>query len=154
MQYFKDTEEDDKIGLLSFHRFVREEVPLKTNFFTEMTDKIEALGELDHGTNIEDALDQAGSKFTDDDNIRKYIIFFSDGAPTAFRANKADGPFRTFTRYGHEDPVNKGDTIVNKKSLWKPDDGEDLGVDLYHTGDGSSFGCEEGPSTKWELEFK
>jgi len=151
VQHFKDTEENDKIGLLSFHRFVREEVPLDINFFIEMDKKILALGELGWGTNIEDALDQAGSKFTVGDNIQKYIIFFSDGAPTAFRANKADGPFRTFTRYGHEDPVNEGDTIVKGTSLWNPENGEDLGVDLYQTGDGSSSTCDDKPSTLWEI---
>ena len=151
MQYFKDTEENDKIGLLSFHRFVREEVPLDTNFFTKMEEKIEALGELGWGTNIEDALDQAGSKFSEEDNIRKYIIFFSDGAPTAFRANEADGAYRTFTRDGG-DPAGEGDTIVKGSRLYDPENGERLGVDLYRTGDGksSNSNCSH-TSTLWEI---
>jgi len=148
VQYFKDTEEKDKLGLLSFHRFVRQEVRLDTNFFTEMITKIGDLGELGWGTNIEDALDQAGSKFTEEDNIRKYIIFFSDGAPTAFRANEADGEYRTFTRGGGE-PIP--DSIVKGSELWNPENGEPLGVDLYQTGDGSSSECGGKPSTKWEI---
>ncbi len=97
VRYFQDTEETDKMGLLSFNKFVRQELPLGTNFFTdgELIEKIEGLSIEERGTNIEDALDQAGSKFTEDDDIRKYIIFFSDGAPRPF------GRMRQMGHIGH-----------------------------------------------------
>jgi hypothetical protein len=96
LEYYKDTEDEDKIGLVTFATSVSLRAPA-TNFFTPLTNSINAMVATG-ATNAEDALAQAGSVFPDQrpvpkaNRIQQFIIFFTDGRPTAFRS--------TFTRNG------------------------------------------------------
>jgi hypothetical protein len=90
--FFKETEDQDKMGLISFATGVSVDHPLSTYFVTDMTGKISAMTAYG-STNAEDAIAQAGGPagFTDqtgvpgDQRIKQYLIFFTDGDPTAFR---------------------------------------------------------------------
>ena len=80
------------MGLITFATGVTVDHPLSTNFVSAMTTKINAMTATG-ATNAEDAIDQAGGPqgFTDqtgipgDKRVKQYLIFFTDGHPTAFR---------------------------------------------------------------------
>jgi hypothetical protein len=102
LEYYKDTQDKDKVGLVSFATGVRVDFPKATpnevatnpdlwkNFFTPINTAINSLSAIG-ATNIEDALSQAGAYFTDQTLVtpanrkQQYIVFFTDGRPTAFR---------------------------------------------------------------------
>ena len=96
--FFKDTEDTDKVGLISFATGVTVDVPLGNNFVKPMTkaiDKMNAIG----GTNAEDALahtmgpggltDQTG--VAPDKRVQQFVIFFTDGNPTASGGSSNSG---------------------------------------------------------------
>jgi Mg-chelatase subunit ChlD len=91
LNYYQDTQDDDKIGLVSFATGVKVNYPLDHNFFTPIETAINALSATG-ATNAEDALSQAGAYFTDQSSVapanrvQQYIVFFTDGRPTAFRS--------------------------------------------------------------------
>lgn len=94
VSYFGDTQGEDKMGLISFATSVTVDFPLQTNFGSGITAAINALGATG-ATNAEDALDRADGPggFTDqtgipgDLRVRQYLLFFTDGRPTAFRGS-------------------------------------------------------------------
>jgi Mg-chelatase subunit ChlD len=94
--YYEDTQDEDRIGLVTFATGVSLRAP-DINFFTPITSSINAMAATG-ATNAEDALAQAGAAFTDQtgvsaaNRIQQFIVFFTDGRPTAFRS--------TFTRNG------------------------------------------------------
>jgi Mg-chelatase subunit ChlD len=106
LSFFTETQDQDKMGLISFATGVTVDQQLGTNFVNAMTTKINDM--INKGatgaTNAEDAIDQAdGPKgFTDqtgilgNQRVQQYLIFFTDGRPTAFR-----GKFR---RNGIDNP--------------------------------------------------
>ena len=79
------------IGLVSFATGVRVNYALNHNFYTPIGTAINALSAIG-ATNIEDALSQAGAQFVDQTPVpaanrkQQYIVFFTDGRPTAFRS--------------------------------------------------------------------
>lgn len=89
---FKDSEAEDKAGLISFATSVTVNRALGTNFVSPMKTAINSMSATG-ATNMEDALDQADgpSGFTDqtgvpvDKRVQQFLVFFSDGMPTAFR---------------------------------------------------------------------
>ena len=91
ISFFEDTQDEDELGLISFATSVTVNVPLQNNFVGAMTAAIDGMNAVG-ATNAEDALDQADgpSGFTDqsgvpgDRRVQQYLIFFSDGNPTAF----------------------------------------------------------------------
>jgi len=93
VSYFTATQDKDKVGLISFATSVTVDRPLGTNFVAPMTTSINAMAASGY-TNTEDAIDQCDgpSGFTNqtgivgDKRIQQFMIFFSDGNPTALRA--------------------------------------------------------------------
>ncbi len=90
--FFKDTQDDDKVGLISFATGVKVDFSLGNNFVTPITTAINSMAATG-ATNAEDALAQAGgpqglpdqSGLPGDQRVQQFLIFFSDGMPTAFR---------------------------------------------------------------------
>ncbi len=91
LDYFIETQDKDKMGLISFGTGVTVDQPLGTNFVSAMKTKIDAMN-AKGATNAEHAIDQAdgSSGFTDQTGVpgskrkQQYLIFFTDGHPTAF----------------------------------------------------------------------
>ena len=168
--YFEETEEVDEFGLVAFASGIDEETDYdvtyhrQTDFVTgdspnmiDIIDDMSASG----GTNAEDALDRADGEggFSDqtivpgDQRKQQFLIFFSDGNPTAFRG--------TFTREGTEyDAV--GYAADWDITLMKPDKQFEWfgSVKQFKTGDGLPTGsttCQSGSpaagyaNTKWAV---
>jgi hypothetical protein len=91
LDYYEDTQDEDKIGLVTFATGVRVNYPLGNDFFTPIRTAINGLSAVG-ATNVEDALSQAGAQFVDQtpfpaaNRLQQYIVFFTDGRPTAFRS--------------------------------------------------------------------
>jgi hypothetical protein len=91
---FQATQDKDKVGLITFASSVKVDVPMGNNYVTAMRAAINGMGALG-GTNAEDAIDQSDGPqgFTDqtgmpgDQRVQQFLIFFSDGQPTAFRGS-------------------------------------------------------------------
>ncbi len=167
VDYFEDTQEDDKLGLISYSTAVTVDEPLSTNFVDAMKTKIDLMS-ANGWTNMEDALDQADgpSGFSDqsslpgDQRVQQFLVFFTDGIPTAFRStyDQDTAPYRLFTRGGVNkvnETTQEPDVVVaaynsTNARLYDPYDGSQL-PDLsgsyakqYETGDGapsSSSAC-------------
>jgi len=88
--YYQDTQAVDMIGLVTFATSVTVNYPLGTYFYTPILNALNAM-KATGATNAEDALAQAGANFADQtqippaNRIQQYIVFFTDGRPTAFR---------------------------------------------------------------------
>lgn len=153
--FFEETQDKDKVGLISFATSVKVDRALGTNFVAPMRTAINAMTAVG-ATNAEDSLAQAGgpSSFTDQSGVpgerrvQQYLIFFSDGNPTAFRGN-----FRC--KGADYDAVVCGtgqtcDTVYNQ--LGRTDAETWLNIDPSETGDGRAQGqthCSRWPNTKW-----
>lgn len=91
LKYYEDTEDRDKIGLVSFGTGIKLNWALGTGFYSPMVNAINAMSATG-ATNAEDAIAQAGAQLSDQssldpaDRVQQFIIFFTDGRPTAFRS--------------------------------------------------------------------
>ncbi len=133
LSFFKDTQADDLVGLISFATGVTVDFPLGHNFVTPMTTAINAMNATG-ATNAEDALAQVSGPngLTDqsavpaDKRVQQYVIFFTDGMPTAFR-----GKFKNQGTDNIDAVVcgtgNTCDTVYNQ--LGKPDSETWLNID-------------------------
>lgn len=162
LEYFEDTEDNDKFGLITFASGIPEEpgydvtYHMQHYFVSGMSSIINAMI-ASGGTNAEDALDRADGNggFTDqsgvpgDQRIQQFLVFFSDGNPTAFR-----GQFvRNGVSYDAVGYAASWDITLmqpNQQFAWLS------GVKQYKTGDGlptSSTTCvDDGnpyANTKW-----
>ncbi len=111
VDHFVETEDVDKMGLITFATGVMVDYPLSNNFAANIKDTIKAItirnsvGDAD--TNVEDALDQADDEedrkgddtttFTkyawnipQSQRAKQFLVLFTDGDPSSFRG--------TFTR--------------------------------------------------------
>lgn len=144
LDFFAPTEATDKVGLVSFATSVRTDRALSSNFIAPMRaaiDVMEAIG----GTNTSDAFAQTlrPGGFTDqthlvpDARVQQFMVFFSDGLPTAFRDQ-----FRTRgTVYGAVACVTEncvpGDNGSMYRNLGDPSvEDRWLDIDPTLTGDG------------------
>jgi hypothetical protein len=92
LNFFTETQDEDKMGLISFGTGVTVNQQLGTNFVTTMRARINAMTATG-ATNAEDAIDQSDGPrgFTDqtgipgDQRVQQFLVFFTDGHPTAFR---------------------------------------------------------------------
>jgi len=90
ISYFEETQDKDKMGLVSYATTARVDVSLGNNYVTTMNTKINAMA-ASGATNTEDSLALAGAQLPDysgvpgDKRIQQFVIFFSDGMPTALR---------------------------------------------------------------------
>jgi hypothetical protein len=181
VDHFQDTQADDKMGLISFAVSVKVDRPLGTNYVNEMKSAISRMSPQG-ATNMEDAIDQADGPqgFTDqsgvpgDERLQQFLIFFSDGMPTAFRGtfrgtsysgeNRVyDGVAYISANIGYNNAMNcrpaPGEEAVMYVDLNRPDmevsEGSWLGISATPTGDGlpkSVSACGAGRSTtKWDM---
>jgi Flp pilus assembly protein TadG len=92
--YFKDTEADDKIGLVSFATTARVDFDLKNYFFAPISTAVTAMSPLG-ATNTAEALYLAGGPqglpnqtgIPLNQRVQQFVIFFTDGRPTAFQGS-------------------------------------------------------------------
>jgi len=92
LDFFVETQAEDRVGMISFATTVTLDRPLGSDFVDEMRSAINAMTAVG-ATNTEDAFDRAGGagSFTDqsglpgDRRVQQFAVFFSDGMPTALR---------------------------------------------------------------------
>ncbi len=92
LDFFVETQAEDRVGLISFATTVTLDRALGSDFVDPMRSAINAMTAAG-ATNTEDALDRAGGtgSFTDqsglpgDRRVQQFAVFFSDGMPTALR---------------------------------------------------------------------
>ena len=161
VSYLASTQDRDKMGLVSFATSVIVNRPLGTDYVAPITTAINALT-ASGATNAEDAFDQADGPggFTDqsgvpaDQRARQALVFFSDGTPTAFRANF----LRNSTAYDAVACVTgnceTGDNGTTYTDLGRPTTESWYGINPRPTGNGiGSFKCPGStqtlPTTRW-----
>jgi hypothetical protein len=101
LSFFEDTQDKDKVGLISFAATIKYEWDMGNNYYNSTnTAKINGLT-ASGGTNMESALNAANDGWTDSDGtahvgfsdqtgvpgdqrISQFVVFFSDGQPTCF----------------------------------------------------------------------
>lgn len=159
LDFFAETEAEDRMGLISFATSVKVERPLGSHFVTPMKNAIDHMTSGGF-TNSEDAIDQAnGPKALQDQTglppeqkVQQFVIFFSDGRPNSFRGTfKNQG--RTYEAVAHVmENCDPGDDNRTAAQLRSPDqEGRDIG-DALPTGDGLSVGSTCGkPTTRWMI---
>lgn len=162
LEFFHATQDHDQMALITFGTNVNVNVQMGSDFVEPMSDVIYEM-EANGSTNTEDALYQASGPdgFSEylttsvEHQAQQYVILFSDGSPTAFRARQA----YPFMRDGQiiDEAVVKA-TSSDMATLYDPDSGESLGIRLYQMGDGQPIGstqCVTGSpaagylTTKW-----
>lgn len=90
ISYYEDTQDEDRVGLVTFATGVTLRAPA-TNFFSPISSAINAMAATG-ATNAEDALAQAAGALPDQsgypaaNRVQQFMIFFTDGRPTAFRS--------------------------------------------------------------------
>jgi len=158
LDFFTDSQNSDKMGLISFSTAARVERGLGSNSVTPMKTAINAMS-TQLWTNAEDAIHQADGPmgFTDQtgvpmqDRTKQFLVFFSDGRPNVFR-----GAFRRAgVVYDALVSVNSGNCDLGDNggvygTLYSPTTGNTIGVASLRTGDGlTPSACGAGGSTRW-----
>jgi Flp pilus assembly protein TadG len=163
--FFADTEDTDKLGLVSFATGVTVDFPLGNNYVSPMTKAIAKMNAVG-ATNAEDALAQTMGPggLTDqtavapDKRVQQFVIFFTDGNPTAFRgrftysSTDYDGVAVVLSTLN----TNTSDCNTVDNALYDPNNGNYLSggmVPATPTGDGKAVGskCGNRPGTKWQV---
>jgi Flp pilus assembly protein TadG len=163
LDYYEDTQDRDRMGLISYNYNVTVNFPMGNNFVGPMRAAISSMTAIG-GTNMEDAFDQAdGPKgFTDQTGIpagqqrQQFVVFFSDGQPTAMR-----GKFRRDGKDYDAVVVHTGNckswesytTYKVVGPLHDPLTGGDLSIQPLPTGDGKSLAGSAcgAATTKWYM---
>jgi Flp pilus assembly protein TadG len=131
--YYEGTQNVDQIGLVTFATSVTVNYPLGINFYTPILNALNAM-QATGATNTEDALAQAGANLPDQtqvspaNRVQQYIVFFTDGHPTAFRS--------TFTENGTPyDAVvcSTGNCDSNSDSLYSEMGSPNIENDWFNT---------------------
>lgn len=170
VDFFNLSNSNDRFGLISYATGVTVDYAMSENYSEEMVDEIrDAIDDLDAEdfTNTEDAIDQADGPqgFIDqtglsgDEKIQQYLIFFSDGNPTAFRVHPTDIPDTSFERNGNtwDDAVVR--RVSSKSEKLKDSvtgDSISSSAKIYQTGDGlstSSTMCASWEYTKANMKW-
>jgi len=163
--FFQDTQNADKMGLISFSTGVTVDVPLGNNYVNSMTKAINKMDPVG-ATNAEDALaqtmgpgglsDQTG--VAPDKRVQQFVIFFTDGNPTAFRGNftYSSTTYDGVAVVGSNPSTNTSDCYRVMGTVYDPNTGNDLSVPAVPTGDGKATGskCGAKPGTKWQIFTK
>ena len=154
VDYFAATQDRNKMGLISFSTMVTLDRPLGLNYVAPMKTAIGAMTANGY-TNTEDAIDKADAPggFTDqtgvpeEAKVQQFLIFFSDGQPTAFRY---------LFKHGGKDydaiattPISATQGCASgapSRDLLSPVTGNSIGIVSTPTGDGVSGG-----STRWYI---
>ena len=143
--FFKDTQDTDKMGLVSFATTPKFDFNLGFDYVNAMLTKIDGMSANDY-TNAEDAIAQGGAQLPDqshypaDQRVNQFLIFFSDGMPTALRSkfkyNNTD-----YAGVVHEGSGTNCRSTTGSvyDTLYKADgSGQYSGVNPDTTGDGKS----------------
>jgi Flp pilus assembly protein TadG len=161
IDFFQATQADDRVGLVSFATAATLDRPMGSNFVTPIQNSINAMNAVG-ATNPADALAQAGgpSGFTDqsalppDRRKPQFVIFFSDGRPTAFQGsflyhNNTMNAVACVT--GNCEPWDIGNGVVTYSQLCYPDREQWMPIDPRTTGDGRSpaSACGNPNSMRW-----
>jgi Flp pilus assembly protein TadG len=157
IDYYQDTQAEDMIGLVSFATGVRVNYALNHNFYTPIGTAINALSGIG-ATNIEDALSQAGAQFVDQTPVpaanrkQQYIVFFTDGRPTAFRTtfvrdnstpypavvcvtgNCDSSSDSMYSKMGYTDSENWYDSILSNDPPYPTGDGKPTNTTVCKSG--------------------
>jgi Flp pilus assembly protein TadG len=158
VSFFQDTQDKDKMGLISFATGVTVDFALGNNYVDPMTKPpTDYIGNLNAvgATNAEDALAQTigPSGFSDqtgvpgDKRVAQFVIFFTDGMPTAFR-----GKFRNQDNVIDAVACGTGNTCDTVYPYMGQTNTENwLSIDPEYTGDGKSSGSKCGyyNTTQW-----
>ncbi len=150
MTYFEDTETQavNKIGLVSFATNVTLDCPLEYNYYNTIVNATSGL-QASGATNSEDALNQAGQQLPDQsqvdsaDRTPQFIIFFTDGHPTAFTSTfKTNGNSSTQICVSYGNCDSNSDTACGLLSPTASDvnSSSPSCTDASPTGDGLSVG--------------
>lgn len=147
LDYFEATQDHDKIGLVSFSTEVTVDYALNT-YFIDNGIKTDITNMVASGwTNTEDAIDRADDVsvgFTDqtglsgDQKVQQFLVFFSDGNPTAFHVRPTDPSDRSFVRNNvvYDDAIVAA-TSSSSARLYDPNTGSTISnAYQYQTGDG------------------
>lgn len=150
LDYFKDTQDKDKIGLISFATTAIVDRKPGIYFISPLKGIINTFV-AQNQTNSEDALDQVDgpsglsdqSIVPEDERIQQFVIFFSDGVPTAqrsfFKINNQiiDAVVTVDGQGGPNDGVDDAlcDPYARVRTAIAPIDGS---TTPYPTGDGLS----------------
>jgi hypothetical protein len=161
--YFEETQAHDQMGLITFATSVTVERPLGVDYVDDMITAIDDMVAIG-ATNTEDALDQADGRFgfTDQGGLPperrtpKFLVFFSDGSPTAFRSTfkyKNKNYDAVACVSGNCDDWDIGYNCITWYFLGYPEQEKWMEIDPTVTGDGlnpqvSACGV---PSTKWYI---
>jgi len=133
VENFRTTQDKNKMGLISFATDVSVDARLGNNFVNAVEGMIKRLYAAG-GTNMEDALDQADGPYGLQDQsglpsskkIQQYVVFFTDGMPTAFRYTfvGANTVYDTVA-------TNVGPSGMTKAVNCRPDPGQEAYLQVY-----------------------
>jgi uncharacterized protein YegL len=150
---FESSQDLDKVGLVSFATTATVDVPLETNYVSDINSAVNAMNAANY-TNSEDAIAQSGAQLPDyssvsqDKRVKQFLIFFSDGMPTALRYtfkynNNSNNNNQNYDGIVHEGNGNNCQSTTGSVSvdiqLYKPTgSGQNSysGVNPSITGDG------------------
>ena len=158
--YFKSTQAEDKMGLITFDTYASVSRALGINFVTPLNTAIAGINTQGY-TNAEEGIDKADGLggFTNqagvapEARIAQFMIFFSDGRPNSFRynfLNKGNTVDAIVTQQSNCDPGNVGTNVGDK--LTDPTNGAQININPGQaTGDGLAVGsaCGNTTSTRW-----
>ena len=88
VEFFRETQSTDKMGLITFGTGAAVKVGLGIDFVDRMITEIDAMtADTGQGTNAEYALEKAAGSLTDpgERRVKQFLIFFTDGNPDAFK---------------------------------------------------------------------
>ncbi len=142
LSFFTPTQSEDMMGLVTFATAALLKVPLETNFVTSMQGLINAIT-AKGATNSEDAIAQAGAQLPDQtgmaasDRKQQYIVFMTDGQPTAFRSTFVSGN-RAYDAVACTVTSGSNQWYDIYPNLSDPTTGNDLAVNAVQTGLGQN----------------
>jgi hypothetical protein len=163
LDFYEDTQSSDRMGLISYSYAVKVDSAMGNNFVGPMRAAIGSMIPLG-ATNMEDAFDQADgpkgfpdqSAIPPDQRRQQFVLFFSDGQPTAMRGKfKRDGKDHDAVVV-HTGNCKSWESYTTYKvvgPLHDPLTGSDLSVQPLPTGDGkpqASSAC-GAATTKWYM---
>ena len=168
LSFFEDTQDRDKMGLISFATGMTVDPALSTYFVSDMTTQINAM-QAQTGkrqfTNAENAIDSSDNEgdggFTDQSGIpgdlrlQQFLVFFTDGNPNAFRdifryqGSNYDAVAYTEGQWGS----CTGNICGSDHYLCHPLTGDSINMPALPTGDGRRTGsvCAGGYTTRWQV---
>ena len=143
--FFEPSQSEDMMGLVTFSTAANVKVPLETNFASAIQGYVNTLS-ANGATNAEDAVAQAGAQLpvqTGTPNAswkQQYIVFFTDGEPTAFRStfvhSKTSYDAVAYTTVDPYDSSNQWYDVGTY--LASPTTGNNLSVNAVQTGKGQN----------------